>query len=74
MVYSYTTHSKQGNYYYIKFEDVMDGTQLLIKFLPKSSMVFSRDNLNLQQMRFRDPEVLLQLFEEYGLTLILKGI
>ena len=52
----------------------MEDTQLLVKFLPNTPMVFDKDKVNLQQMKMRDPEVLLACLEEYGITLITKGL
>ena len=75
MVYSYVTHSKQDKYYIITFEnDMENGELLVIKFLPKTPMVFSKENIDLSMMKMRDPEVILGLLEEHGITLILQGL
>ena len=74
MVYSYITHYKLENVYIITFNNDIENHQLVIKFLPTFPMVFSKHNINLSQMKLRDPEVLLACLEEYGLTLIIKGL
>ncbi len=73
MTYSYKTHSKHQECYNILFESDVDELVLLVKFLPKTPLVFSKDKVDLQMMKLRDPEMLLYTLEAYGLTQILKG-
>jgi hypothetical protein len=74
MVYSYVTHSKQGVYFNLIFENDMEqGNFLKVKFLPRDGfMVFSEFNIDLQSIKMRDPESIMNYLGEYGLTLILK--
>jgi len=75
MIYSYTTYSKQGEYYTIVFENDFDpDNNLIVKFLPKVPLPFSKDNIDLQAIKLRDPEVILYMLEQCGLTMIMKGV
>jgi len=72
MIYSYVTHTKQGEYYILVFENDMEDSILQVKFLPTTPLPFSKDNIDLQSMKLRDPEMILFTLETYGLTMILK--
>ena len=73
MTYSYLTHSKHGDYYILLFINDMEDIELKVKFLPTISLPFSRDNIDLQSMKLRDPEMILYMLESCGLTMILEG-
>ena len=73
--YSFVTYSKINDYFLIILEnDFEQEDYLKIKFLPNKNidMIFSADKIDLQMMKLRDPEVVLSIFEEYGLTMIVK--
>ena len=74
MTYSYITHSKQGRYIYLVFDNDMEDHSLVVKFLPSVQLPFSEDNIDLSQIKMRDPEVILATLEQYGTTLITKGL
>ena len=76
MVYSYVTYSKQGEYFYLVFENAMEPDQFLkITFKPYNHcMIFSSENIDLQSIKMRDPEVILAYIEAHGLTLITEGL
>jgi hypothetical protein len=76
MTYSYITHTKQGRYFYLVFENDMESEQYLkITFLPHNPhMIFSSDSIDLHRIKMRDLEVLLLYIEAYGLTFITEGI
>ena len=73
--YSYVTFSKEGQYFRIVFErDTEEEHYLVVKFLPKHPfMIFNEEHIDLSGMKLRDPEVILNILESYGITLILKG-
>lgn len=74
MTYSYTTHSKQGRYIYLVFDNDMEDHSLIVKFLPDVPFPFAEDNIDLSQIKMRDPDVILATLEQYGITLITKGL
>ena len=74
MTYSYITHSKQGRYIHLVFDNDMEDHSLVVKFLPSVPLPFSEENIDLSQIKMRDPEVILATLEQYGTTLIIKGL
>ena len=74
MVYSFVTYSIQGKYFILTFEDIMEDATLVIKFLSNVTDPFDQNKINLPMIKMRDPEVILYQLEEYGMTIILKGL
>ncbi len=75
MVYSYVTYTKQGRYFNLVFENDMEADRLLkVRFLPNTDGVFGKDKVDLTGIKYRDPEVILLMLEEYGITLITEGL
>jgi len=75
MVYSYVTYTKQDKYFNLVFENDMEAGKLLkVRFLPNTAEVFGKDKVDLTGIKYRDPEVILLMLEEYGITLITEGL
>lgn len=76
MVYSYVTFSKEDEWFNIVFENNMElNCFLKVLFKPiNSNMIFGKDRVDLNRIKLRDPEVILAMLEEYGLTYITEGL
>lgn len=74
MTYSFTTHTKQGEYYFIVFTCDTEDTRIIIKFLPTVPLPFSRPHIDLSSMRMRNLHMILNSLENYGFTLITEGL
>ena len=74
MIIDFVTYSKVGDYFNLVFCECTEEKYINIRFLPNVSMVFSKDKVDLSSIKMRDTEVVLLMLEEYGITLITKGL
>lgn len=74
MIVSFVTYTKDGPYYNIVFADCLEDKYLKIRFKPNTDIVFSKEKINLIEIKMRDVETVLSMFEQYGMTLITEGL
>lgn len=76
MVYSYVTYSKISSYFFISFRNEDFTKKLVLKFLPNISLgnIFSQEHIDINRIINRDLDIILNLFESYGLTMITEGL
>lgn len=74
MIVSFVTYTKDGEYYNLVFSHHLEDKYLKIRFKPNTGMVFSKEKVNLIEVKMRDAETVLLMLEQYGMTLITEGL